>query len=201
MYTPAHFALPDEEAWRILSEAGAGFLLRSSPTGLRSVFVPLVVLDGAVVTHVARANDWWRDAREGEEVLVAVNVASAYVSPRYYPSRLEDPRVVPTWNYVVVEARGHLSLHEDREWLASQVRRQTERFEGDVDPWRVDQAPADYLERQLAAIVGLTVAVSSITGKAKLSQNRPDQDRREVRRRLGEGSEEERRVASWMPDA
>ena len=200
MYTPAHFALPDEEAWRILSEAGAGFLLRSSPTGLRSVFVPFVVLDGTLVTHVARGNDWWRDTDEGQEVLVAVNVASAYVSPRYYPSRLEDPRVVPTWNYVVVEVLGRLSVHQDPEWLAAQVRRQTERFEGDVDPWRVDQAPADYIERQLQAIVGLTIAVTGITGKAKLSQNRPDQDRRAVRSRLGEGSVEERRVASWMPD-
>ncbi len=200
MYTPAHFALPDEEAWRILSEAGAGFLLRSSPTGLRSIFVPLLVLDGTLVTHVARGNDWWRDAGVDEEVLAVVNVASAYVSPRYYPSRLEDPRVVPTWNYVVVEARGRLSVHEDSEWLAAQVRRQTEHFEGDTDPWRVDQVPAEYLERQLQAIVGLSIAVTAITGKAKLSQNRPDQDRLEVRRRLGEGSTDERRVASWMPD-
>ncbi len=200
MYTPAHFALPEDEAWRILGETGAGFFVRATPTGLRSVFVPFLVHEGALATHVARGNDWWRDASPDEEVLVVVSAASAYVSPRYYPSRLADPRVVPTWNYVAVEVLGRLRVHEDPAWLAGQIRRQTARFEAPGEPWRVEDAPADYIERQIGAIVGVSVAVTSITGKAKLSQNRPDEDRRSVRAHLAAGSPEERRVASWMTD-
>ena len=203
MYTPPKFKLGHDDAWRVITEAGAGFFVRSTPSGPASVFVPIVVEDDGrtLSTHVARANDWWRDA-DGTDVLVLALAASAYVSPLYYPSRLEDPAVVPTWNYVAAEVRGVVRIHDDPEWARAQVERQTTRFELPApNPWRVTDAPADYIARQVRAIVGVSVEVRSIEGKAKLSQNRPDVDHDAVRDALAAGSLADQQVARRMGNA
>ncbi len=202
MYTLPTFKLGDDDAWRVVTDAGAGFFVRSSPTGLTSVFAPIVVEDDgrSLTTHVARANDWWRGA-DGTDVLVLVLAASAYVSPLYYPSRFEEPGVVPTWNYVAAEIRGVVSVHDDPIWTRAQVGRQTTRFELSApEPWRVEDAPGEYIDRQVRAIVGVSVAVRSIEGKAKLSQNRPDVDHDAVRAALAVGSLADQQVARRMGD-
>ena len=204
MYVPPTFALDDDASWDVVRDAGAATLVYSGESGLVSVFVPVVVSpDRALLrAHVARANPWWRSIDDGAEVLGLFVSASAYVSPSYYPSRFEDPGVVPTWNYVAVEVRGRLHVHDDAAWLGEQVRDLTSTFEAGRTPqWRVDDAPADYVERQLRAIVGITIDVESIEGKAKLSQNRPDVDHDAVRDHLGAGTLAERNVASRMFDA
>ena len=203
MYTLPSFKLDDDDAWSMVNEAGAGFYVRPSTAGLLSVFAPIVVDEGrrTISTHVARANDWWRDA-DGAEVLLLVLAASTYVSPRHYPSRLTSPGVVPTWNYVAAEIRGTVHVHDDPTWTRSQAEGQTEHFESSAKtPWRVSDAPDEFIDRQVRAIVGVSMAVSSIEGKAKLSQNRPEVDHDEVRRALAEGSLAEREVARWMGDA
>ena len=202
MYTLPSFKLDDDDAWSMVNEAGAGFYVRPSTSGLLSVFAPIVVGDDrrTISTHVARANDWWRDA-DGDEVLVLVLAASTYVSPRHYPSRLTSPEVVPTWNYVAAEIRGTVRVHDDATWTRTQAEGQTEHFEPSAEaPWHVRDAPDEFIERQVRAIVGVSVVVTSIEGKAKLSQNRPEVDHHEVRRALAEGSLTEREVARWMGD-
>ena len=200
MYTLPSFKLDDEDAWSMVIAAGAGFYVRPASSGLLSVFAPIVVDADrrTLTTHVARANDWWRDAN-GAQVLVLVLAASAYVSPRHYPSKAQSPGVVPTWNYVAAEIRGTVNVHDDAAWTRGQVERQTDRFESSAaTPWRVSDAPAEFIDGQVRAIVGISVAVSSIEGKAKLSQNRPEIDHDEVRRALAEGSLADREVARWM---
>ena len=176
-------------------------LVTATPGGLESVFVPVVVSDDrrTVLTHVARANQWWRSINDGADVLAIFVSASAYVSPTNYPSRLASPAVVPTWNYVAAEVRGRMTLHEDPRWLARQVRMVTSEFEAGRTPeWRVEDAGASYVEQQLKAIVGIEIEVVSVQGKAKLSQNRPNGDHDAVRDNFARGTLGERIVAASM---
>ena len=203
MYVPPKHAIDEEAAWAIIREAGAGMLVVAKSDGLQSVYVPVVVSEDRtkILTHVAKANSWWRSLNDGDEVLGLFLVASAYVSPSNYPSRFESPGVVPTWNYVAAEVRGRLTVHDDPDWLQRQVRILTSQFEAGRSPeWRVEDAPSEYVERQVKAIVGLEIDVVAIQGKAKLSQNRPEVDHDSVRDNLAQGSPAERNVAARMTD-
>lgn len=203
MYVPVKFATDVEAAWAVVADAGAGYLVVASAEGLSSVFVPVIVSHDrrSLRTHVARANPWWRGFEDGVDVLALFVAASAYVSPTYYPSRHQDPGVVPTWNYVAAEVRGRLRVIDDHQWLLDQVRSQTAHFESaSPAPWRVEDAPADFIDRQLGAIVGVEIEVRSIEGKAKLSQNRPVQDHDAVREHLERGGLAERNVAQRMTE-
>jgi len=132
---------------------------------------------GTLRGHVARANPVWRHAA-GQEVLAIFHGPQTYVTPSWYPSKHETGQVVPTWNYAVVHAHGVLRVHDDREWLRTLVTRLTDRQESAMaQPWRVDDAPAEYLERMLGAIVGIEIPVTRLDGKWKVSQNRNDADR------------------------
>ncbi len=201
MYVPPKFAVDDDEAWKIVGDAGAAMLVIDTPEGLASVYVPILVNGDRTIlaTHVARANPWWKSVGEGTEVLALFLAASAYVTPLYYPSRLESPNVVPTWNYVAVEIRGTATIHDDLEWKWRQTGLVTEHFERGFDPpWRADDLDPKYREGQLNAIVGIEIQVKSIEGKEKLSQNRPEIDRVNVREKFSEGSLGERIVAERM---
>jgi transcriptional regulator len=201
VYVPPKHSVDSEAAWAIVSEAGAGMLVISTPEGLQSVFVPVVVSDDrrTILTHVARANPWWRSLTNGTDVLALFLTASAYISPSNYPSRFERPGTVPTWNFVAAEVRGRITVHDDPEWLGRQVRVVTDQFEASRSPqWSVEDAPSEYVAQQVRAIVGIEIEVANIQGKAKLSQNRPDVDRDAVRDNLATGSLSERTVAEHM---
>lgn len=198
---PPSFAIDDDDAWGVVNVAGAGMLVIQSEGGLSSVYVPVIVSDDrrTIRTHVAKANPWWKSVGEGADVLALFLAASAYVTPSYYPSRLENPGVVPTWNYVAAEVRGRATIHDETEWKLAQTTAVTSHFEAGRDPeWRADDLDPHYRELQMRAIVGVEIAVESIEGKAKLSQNRPDVDRRSVRENFAEGSLTERNVARHM---
>lgn len=201
VYVPPKFVVDDDDAWRIVKDAGAGMLVIPTPNGLASVFVPVMVSEDrrTIWSHLAKANPWWKSVSDDTEVLALFLVASAYVSPTNYPSRLENPGVVPTWNYVAAEVRGRLTLHEDSEWKLNQVRAVTRQFESGRNPeWRVDDLGQEYREQQLKAIVGIEIEVVSIEGKAKLSQNRPEIDQSSVRDHLAQGTPGEQNVAQRM---
>jgi transcriptional regulator len=203
VYVPPKHAVDDAAAWQIVREAGAGMLVVATPEGLQSVFVPVVVAEDhtKILTHVAKANPWWRSLKAGDEVLGLFLIASAYVSPSNYPSRFENSGVVPTWNYVAAEVRGRVSVHDDPQWLQRQIRELTEQFETGRSPqWRVEDSSPDYVERQVKAIVGIEIDVEAIIGKAKLSQNRPDVDHDSVRDNFAQGTPAERNVAARMTD-
>lgn len=133
---------------------------------------------GTLRGHVARANPLWRQVGAGRDVLAVFHGPQSYVTPSWYATKRETGAVVPTWNYAVVHARCRLAVHDDREWLRDLVARLTERHENDrPQPWSVTDAPADYIERMLGAIVGIELRITGLQGKWKASQNRPQADR------------------------
>jgi transcriptional regulator len=191
VYLPAHFEETRIELLHaLIREHPLGTLVTLGPEGLTANHVPFEIDPepaplGTLRAHVARANTVWRDHPPDAEVLVVFQGPSAYVSPSWYPSKRETGKVVPTYNYVVVHARGRMRAIEDADWLRGLVGRLTDRHEaGGNPPWKVADAPAAYVESQLRAIVGIEIAPSRVTGKWKLSQNRPAADREAVVRGL-----------------
>lgn len=182
MYNPPHFAQNSHEAIvDLIRQANIGELVTLGADGLLASTVPLLWEPdgehGRLVGHLARANQQWKTTDASVEALVIFRTVDAYVSPSYYASKAEHGKVVPTWNYVSVHARGPLVIHDDREWVRALVSRLTTRHEEDREtPWSIDDAPADFIDKQLAAIVGIEIPITALEGKQKLSQNRPAAD-------------------------
>ena len=160
-----------------------GLLISHGPQGLIANAVPFL-LDraasklGTLKAHVARANPQWRDLQASPEALVVFQGADHYVSPSWYQSKQETHKVVPTWNYVMVQARGAARVIEDDEWLQRQIAALTARQEASRDaPWAVGDAPPDFIALQRKAIVGIEIEITDIRGKWKTSQNRNAADR------------------------
>lgn len=169
---PLLSALVGERAATLVTVGGEGL----TSTVLPLLFDPAAGPLGTLTGHVARANPIVRE-RHGGDALVVVTGAEGYVSPSWYPSKAEHGRVVPTWDYVTVEAAGPLVLHDDPAWLRDLVGRLTDRHEaGRAEPWAVTDAPESYVDAQLRGIVGVELVLTRLAGKAKLSQNRPDAD-------------------------
>jgi len=182
---PANRVSVDEAVWMIQS-SGFGQLVSNGPHGLTATGLPFLahsddeqlLLHG----HLARTNTHWRHLDDAD-VMVIFPLVDSYVSPTWYPSKEENPRVVPTWNYEVVHVHGRVVVHNDAEWTERLVRELTDRHEAarvgenSVAPvWSVDDAPATYIAKQLRAIVGIEIVASRVEGKRKLSQNQSDED-------------------------
>lgn len=189
MYVPAHFAASAEETSRLLAEHVVADLIVATSEGLVANFLPFVFDPqpgalGALLGHVARANDLWRREFLGEALVIA-HGPDAYVSPSWYESKLEHGRVVPTWNYLTAHVYGELVVHDEATWKEALVRRLTQQHESSrAEPWSVEDAPRDFIDAQLRAIVGIELRISRIEAKAKWSQNRSENDRRGVERGL-----------------
>ena len=184
MYVPAHFK---EERLPVLhgliQEQPLATLITLGAAGLSANHIPLL-LDadrgehGTLVGHVARANPIWKDFRADTDALAVFSRPGAYISPSFYPSKRETGMVVPTWNYAAVHASGPLVVHDDAEWLRALVTRLTNTHEASSKvPWEVTDAPADFIDKMLKAIVGIEIPIRRIEGKWKVSQNRPAPDR------------------------
>ena len=133
---------------------------------------------GKLRGHIARANSLWRDFTPEVEALVIFQGPDTYISPSWYPTKNVSGEVVPTWNYAVVHAHGPLRIIDDATWLREFVTKLTNRYEaGRSDPWQVTDAPSDFIEKQLGAIVGIEIPITRMLGKWKVSQNRLPQDR------------------------
>ena len=183
MYNPPHFAESrPEELQRILQAHPLGVLCTHGPEGLDANHLPFLFDAeagplGTLRGHVARANPLWRTQAEGSEVLVVFRGAEGYISPSWYPSKHETHRAVPTWNYEVVHAHGTLHIHDDEKFVRGVVARLTRTHEAsEPTPWKMGDAPPDFLAQLLAAIVGFEVRITRLEGKRKLSQNRSAAD-------------------------
>ena len=189
MYLPPHFDERRPEMLQALVRRHPlGLLVTQSADGtLAADPIPWLLdleADGSHTLrgHVARANPVWQQARRDTDALVVFQGPQAYVSPSLYPSKAEHGKVVPTWNYIVLQARGRLEAIDDADWKRALVTRLTERFEAPrAAPWAVTDAPADYVTTMLRAIVGIELRVHTLTGKWKTSQNRSAADRAGVR--------------------
>jgi transcriptional regulator len=150
------------------------------PGGLDARQIPLHLRGDSLVGHMARNNPL--ALRDGADVLAIFRAADAYVSPAWYPGKAEHGRVVPTWNYVVAHAHGRLRVVDDPAWIRGQLDALTAHQEsGRSHPWAVSDAPADYLEKMVRAIVGFEIAITRLDGVRKASQNREERDRAGVR--------------------
>jgi transcriptional regulator len=213
MYRPAANRVEDlDAAVGMVTDHGFGHLVVTGPDGFDAVPVPVLVdrptdrgvlgADGAglrIRAHVARANPIWRAAPCPALLIVAP--VDAYVSPAFYPSKLVEPAVVPTWNYELVHVHGTLRAHTDAAWLARITRDLTARHEATrAEPWSVDDAPPPFIARMLRAIVGLELEVTRVEAKRKLSQNRSAADVAGVVAGLAAGGTGQRATAAAMAD-
>lgn len=179
VYVPRFNRMPDDEIGAFVDAVGAAELVTTGPDGYpRATRLPLVRDEDRWIFHLARANDHWRTIEPDSPALAIVTGPEAYVSPSWYATKREHGRVVPTWNYSAVHVTGRVTVHDDPAWLREAVTRLTDLHEGRRDPrWAVTDAPAGYVTKQLRAIVGLELRVEHVEAKAKLSQNRSDEDR------------------------
>jgi transcriptional regulator len=186
MYVPAHFRADDGALRDLLDNHGAADLVTMTSQGLVATLLPFVYdppgsrpevgESGALLGHVARNNEQWREEVTGE-ALVIVRGPDAYVSPSWYATKREHGRVVPTWNYVTAHVYGKLVVHDDPVWVEALVCRLTEKHEaGRPESWSVEDAPERFVAGQLRAIVGVEVLITRVEAKLKLSQNRSEAD-------------------------
>jgi len=159
-----------------------GMLVIMGRAGLAANPVPFVLdagasQNGVLKAHIARANSLWQDYDPAHEALVIFQGPQIYVSPNYYASKKETGKIVPTWNYVCVQAYGTLKVMDDRDWLLDQLGTLTRRHEADQPvPWSIADAPEDYIAMMLKGIIGFEIDIARIEGKWKLSQNRSAAD-------------------------
>jgi transcriptional regulator len=186
MYLPKHFEEARADVLHELMRAHPlATLVTLSSGGLSANHIPLELVPasdaaphGLLRGHVARANPLWRDHATDTEALAIFHGPNAYVSPSWYATKRETGRSVPTWNYVVVHARGPLRVIDDPVWLRAHLMEMTERHEAkEAEPWSLADAPAPYVEKQLAAIVGIELRITALSGKWKVSQNQPERNR------------------------
>ena len=206
MYVPKHFDQPQVEVMHaLIRERPLSTLVALTARGLEANHIPLL-LDpepgpfGTLRGHVARGNSLWRDFNAGIDALAVFTGPDAYITPSWYPGKKVDGKVVPTWNYVVAHAKGTIRVHDDPVWLRAHLEKLVGFNESRLPaPWKVGDAPEDYVAKMIGAIVGIEIPIRTLTGKWKMSQNRSEQDRNEVAKGLRTlGGEEKEAVASLV---
>ncbi|SFX34887.1 MULTISPECIES: FMN-binding negative transcriptional regulator [unclassified Pseudomonas] len=191
MYNPIAFAVQDlPQLQQMIDDCRLAVLITQGEHGLQASHLPLLLEPrqgphGTLYGHLARANPQWRDLQAGAEALVVFAGGDAYVSPAFYPGKAEHGKVVPTWNYLAVHAYGSAEVFTDAHRLRNLVSALTDRHEsGRAQPWKVDDAPPEYIDGMLKAIVGFALPIQRLEGKRKLSQNRGPADVAGVRNGL-----------------
>ncbi|MBM3110058.1 FMN-binding negative transcriptional regulator [Pseudomonas sp. P66] len=191
MFTPSSYQETDlSQLQQQIEQTRLAVLVTHGEQGLQASHLPLLLdrsegRNGTLYGHFSRANRQWQELADGAEALVVFAGPDAYVSAGYYPSKLEDPRTVPTWNYQAVHAWGKAEVFHDAERLLDIVRRLSDHHEQrQAKPWSVDEAPSDYMAGMLKAIVGFALPIDRLQGTRKLSQNRSAVDIEGVRSAL-----------------
>jgi transcriptional regulator len=215
MYQPAHGKFRVTDAAALVAELCRevpATLVTYGPEGFRASILPMLFdpddgPQGTLRGHLARGNPQWREVEialasgvdRAGEALAIFDGPDAYISPAWYEEKRLTGKVVPTWNYVTVQAEGRLTLHPEPDWLIPHVRRLVERQEaGRPDPWSIDDTPEGYVEMQVKAIVGLELRIERLEAKQKFSQNRSIPDIDGAISGLEGGGRRERDVAAAM---
>jgi transcriptional regulator len=178
MYIPRHFSVTDEIAQEFLRKTSSGHLVTNTEAGLLATFIPVHFRPStnSLIGHLARGNEQWSKPSIKESLFIATSIDS-YISPTWYASKKEHGKVVPTWDYMMAHIYGELSIHDDVEWLRSAVSELTDSFEGSrPKPWKLADAPEDYVAGQLRAIVGVELKVNRLEVSFKMSQNKTKED-------------------------
>ena len=196
MYQPSAFREDRLDVQHALIRAHPlGLLITAGPAGLLANPLPFLLdaagtQKGSLRLHMARANPQWKELAAVEECLIVFQGPQDYVTPSWYATKRETGKVVPTWNYATVHAWGRPRIMRDDAWLRRQLEDLTLSREGRrSEPWKVDDAPAEFVAMQMRAIVGVEIPIRHIEGKWKMSQNRPQADREGVIAGFREGGE------------
>ncbi len=206
MYIPKAFAVSElAELHGLIEHSGVATLVCQGEQGLQASHLPLLLAPGegefgTLYGHFARANPQWRALAAGAEVLVVFQGVEAYISPSFYPAKAEHGKVVPTWNYQAVHAHGRAEVFDEHERLLALVSALSDKHEQRRErPWAVSDAPSEYIDSMLRAIVGFALPISRIEGSFKLSQNKDAANFAGVRDGLAASPREgERRLAECM---
>jgi transcriptional regulator len=186
MYTPPYFAETRQPVLHSMMRMHPfATLLAATPERVEAMHVPMLLVEsagscGVLQGHMARVNPFWKNLDDGSDILAIFHGPNRYISPNWYPSKEKHGKVVPTWNYIVVHARGKVSWRHESTWLREHLVNSTKSYEAGDKPWKVSDAPPDYIQRMLGAIVGFEIAINELQGTWKLSQNRNEDDRQGV---------------------
>jgi len=212
MYQPPHFREDRLEVQHgLIRSHPLGLLITAGPGGLQANPIPFLVYGdhtphGTLRAHMARGNPQWHELAAlqesaSQECLVVFQGPQQYITPSWYPTKHEHGKAVPTWNYVTVHAWGAPQVIEDLGWLRRQLEDLTNLKEGvRPQPWRVDDAPEQYLASQMKGIIGIEIPIARIEGKWKVSQNRPEVDRAGVVAGLRDGGEQTAVMATLVAE-
>ena len=186
LYVPRFNVMAPDDVRPFVDAVATAQLVTVGDDGLPdATFLPVLWEGDRLVGHLARANGHWRRIVTDSPALAIVTGPDTYVSPSWYATKAEHGKVVPTWNYSVVHLRGRIRVHDDPDWVRALVTRLTDRHEQPrEEPWHVTDAPEDYVAKNLRPIVGVELDVERVEAKAKLSQNRSDEDRAGVAKGL-----------------
>lgn len=183
MHIPKIFQKNDHgQIEKLIREYPFATLVTHSDSGVDANHLPVIFTEVSgkkiIQAHIAKVNPLWKEVSDGSEVLLIFNGPNCYVSPNYYPTKKETGKAVPTWNYVVAHVRGVMSYKQDKVWLKQMIDNLTSQHEANQEiPWATSDAPQDYIQRMLSAIVGLEIEITSITSQWKLSQNQPEKNK------------------------
>lgn len=209
MYIPPSFEQPDIAAMHALMKSRPlATVVTLSLEGLEANHLPLHLSPeegrfGVLRGHVARANPISGNRVPDVEALAVFHGPNSYVSPTWYPSKRQNGKVVPTWNYAVVHAHGTLNVIDDHAWLRDHLQAFTAQQEKAFsEPWTMTDAPAEFLERLVGAVVGIELVIKRIRGKWKAGQNQSQENRNGVVRGLQRvGTDEAREMAALVEAA
>jgi transcriptional regulator len=208
MYEPSHFKVEDRDAlFAVMREHPLATLVTVGESGLIANPVPFVVhadegAKGVLRAHLARPNPQWKAIAAGAETLVIFTGVERYVTPAWYATKQETGKVVPTWNYVTVQARGPARTVEDGQWLHAHLEALTAQQERPrAEPWAVTDAPEAFINALSRGIVGIEIEIASLAGKFKLSQNRPEADKHSLLNGLSADPESESQAMASLVKA
>ena len=195
MYEPTHFKVENSASLhKVMREHPLALLITAGALGPIANAIPFTLEAdigprGTLRAHCARANPQWRELAEGAAPLVVFQGIERYISPSFYASKKEHGKVVPTWNYVMVQARGRAKVQDNAPFVRAQIEQLTNTHESaSAHAWQVGDAPDDFVAAQMRAIVGIEIEINDLRGKFKVSQNRPAQDKASVLAALSAGA-------------
>lgn len=178
MYIPRHFSVEDPVAQHFLENLRSGHLVTNTFQGMISTMIPVTFSkpSKSLLGHLARGNSQWSEKTDQEALFIGAPV-DAYISPSWYASKKDHGKVVPTWDYMLAHVYGDLIIHDDVDWLRRAVSDLTNSFEETRErPWKLEDAPEDYVAGQLRAIVGVELKVTRLEVSFKMSQNKTKAD-------------------------
>ena len=184
MHIPKQFKQEDKAKIKtLIADYPLAALIFKNANGLEANHIPLQLTqtndqEWTLIGHIARGNPMWKNVEDKADILVIFQGPQSYITPNWYPTKQEHKKVVPTWNYAAIHIHGALSFIHETQWKIDMLNSLTNQMEADqAKPWQLSDAPEDYVEKQLNAIVGIEISVNQIEGKWKLSQNQPEQNR------------------------